>query len=162
MVKGAKELRSKLLAIPPRVRRLTRAAMEKGAEELVQMMKRLVPVSSGDLRDSIGWTWGEAPDGAIVIAQTEPDDEGLRITVYAGNREAFYARFVEFGTAPHNISQGGGNASFSGITVDHPGGRAQPFFFPAYRALRKRILSRIKREMKKGIRFIGPDMPSGG
>lgn len=168
MVKGVKEFRSKLLAIPPRVDRLTRAAMEKGAEELVQMMKRLVPADTGELRDSIGWTWGDAPEGSFTLFKvrgSKRDDAeygALRITVYAGSREAFYVRFVEYGTAPHNIAQGGGNNSFSGGSVGHPGGRAQPFFFPSYRALRKRIQSRIKRQMKKGIRFIGPDLPSGG
>lgn len=161
MVKGIQQLQSKLAAIPPRVERLARAAMEKGADELVSMMKRLVPVDSGDLRDSIGWTWGEAPKGSFAIAQSEPDSRGLKITVYAGNAKAYYAAWVEFGTAPHNVAQGGGNKSFSGGSVGHPGARAEPFFFPSYRALRKRIQSRIKREMKKGIRFIGPDPQQG-
>ncbi|KPF47070.1 HK97-gp10 family putative phage morphogenesis protein [Rhizobium sp. AAP43] len=165
MVQGIRELEAKLAAIPPRVVKLTRKAMEKSAQELVDMMKRLVPTESGDLRDSIGWTWGDAPTGSFTIFQVrnskaeEASYGALRITVFAGNKEAFYAHFVEFGTAPHNVSRGGGNKSFKGKPVPHPGARAQPFFYPAWRALRKRIQSRIKREMKKGIRFIGPDLP---
>lgn len=168
MVKGAKEFRSKLLAIPPRVDHLTRAAMEKGADELVQMMKRLVPSDAGILRDSIGWTWGEAPEGSFTLFKvrgSKRDDAeygALRITVYAGSRDAFYVRFVEYGTAPHDVAQGGGTKGFSGSSVGHPGARAQPFFFPSYRALRKRIQSRIKREMKKAIRFVGPEPQGDG
>lgn len=132
MAKGVKELEKKLMAMPNRVEIAARKAMEKGADELVAMMKRLVPVDQGDLRESIAWTWGEAPKGSVVLAESEPDARGLKITVYATD---YKARWIEFGTVKM---------------------RAQPFFFPSYRTLRKRIQSRIKREVKKAIRFVGP------
>jgi len=132
MVQGLDRLRRKLtVTIPARVRERTRRAMEKGANEIVAMAKGFVPVDSGDLRDSIGWTWGDAPKGSITLATSAPTEGGERITIYAGNDEAYYARWVEFGTqkmAPH------------------------PFFFPAYRTLKRRVKSRITREIKKGIR----------
>lgn len=132
MVQGLDRLKRKLtVTIPARVRDRTRNAMEKGANEIVAMAKSFVPVDSGDLRDSIGWTWGDAPKGTITLASSKPTDGGDRITIYAGNDKAFYARFVEFGTqkmAPH------------------------PFFYPAYRTLKRRVKSRITREIKKGIR----------
>jgi HK97 gp10 family phage protein len=132
MVQGIAALNRKLtVTIPAKVEAATKKAMEKGADELVGMMKRLVPVDQGDLRDSVGWTWGDPPKGAVVIAKSEPDSRGLKITVYAGNVKAYYARWVEFGTVKMS---------------------AQPFFFPSYRAMRKRIKSRITREMKKAIR----------
>ncbi|ASY56488.1 HK97-gp10 family putative phage morphogenesis protein [Sinorhizobium sp. CCBAU 05631] len=139
MVEGLDSLKRKLtLAIPYRVRQRTRAAMEKGAGEIVAMAKSLAPVLSehdprrkaGALRDSIGWTWGDAPKGSIVLAQSASVD-GERITIYAGDSEAFYARWVEFGTQKMP---------------------AIPFFFPSYRTLRKRVKGRITREMKKAIR----------
>ena len=133
MVQGIPQLKKKLtVSIPAKVEAATRKAMEKGAEELVQMMRRLVPVDSGDLRDSIAWAWGEAPKGAVVLAESAPTERGLKITVYATD---FKARWIEFGT----IKMG-----------------ARPFFFPSYRALRKRIKSRITREMKKAIRAESP------
>lgn len=156
MVKGVGELKKTIAALPKRVEASARTAMEKGAEELVAMMKRLCPVDDGDLRDSIGWTWGNAPAGSKVLAQSAPDERGLKITVYAGNEKAFYAAFVEFGTAPHNVAAGSGNKSFAGVANAHPGSPAHPFFFPSYRSLRKRIKSRISREMKKAIKFVGP------
>lgn len=139
MVQGLDRLKRKLtVTIPARVRERTRAAMEKGANEIVAMAKNLVPVDTGALRDSIGWTWGDAPKGSTVLAQSSEIGGGERITIYAGtrdktlgDRDAFYARWVEFGTqnmAPY------------------------PFFFPSYRALKRRVKGRIKREMRKAIR----------
>lgn len=131
MVKGVSQLRKKLtVTLPKRVEDATRKAMEKGADELVAMMKRLAPVDTGDLQMSISWTWGKAPKGSVALAKSEPDSKGMRITVFAGNREAFYARWQEFGTS------------------EMP---AKPFFFPSWRALRKRIRSRIVRDMKKAV-----------
>lgn len=133
MVEGLGRLERKLTrTIPARVRSKTRAAMEKGAAEIVAMAKAFVPVASGDLRASIGWTWGDAPRGSVVLTTSRPSGEGdERITIYAGNDDAFYARFVEFGTQHRTAS---------------------PFFFPAYRTLKRRVKSRVTREMRKAIR----------
>lgn len=131
MVKGVAQLRKKLtMTMPKRVEDAARKAMETGAEELVAMMKRLAPIDTGDLQMSISWTWGAAPKGSVVLAKSEPDNKGMRITIFAGSKEAFYARWQEFGT------------------TEMP---ANPFFFPSWRALRKRIRSRIVRNMKKAV-----------
>ena len=165
MVQGIADLNNKVAAIPARVEARARAAMEKGADELVAMMKRLVPVDDGDLRDSIGWTWGDAPAGAKVIAQSDVGERGLKITIYAGSEKAYYAAWVEFGTAPHNVALGGGTVAgvkqaAAGEGNGHPGSRAQPFFFPSYRSLRKRIRARIRRETAKAFKFVGPPISS--
>lgn len=132
MVQGVARLTKKLtVTLPRRIEDATRKAMETGAEELVAMMKRLVPVDDGDLRDSIGWKWGAAPGGSIALAESEPDARGMRITIYAGNEKAYYARWQEFGTVKM---------------------AANPFFFPSWRALRKRIRSRITREMRRAVK----------
>lgn len=140
MVQGLDRLKRKLtVTIPARVRERTRAAMEKGADEIVAMAKNLVPVDTGALRDSIGWTWGDAPEGAMVLAQSVKTEAGERITIYAGNKQTLVgaraqfqlARLQEFGT--HKMAP-------------------RPFFYPAYRTLKRRVKSRINREMKKAIR----------
>lgn len=128
MVQGIGPMNRMFAALPVKVEAAARAAMEKGAEELVAMMKRLVPVDSGALRDSINWTWGDAPKGAVVLAESRAKSRGLKLTVYATD---FKARWIEFGTAKM---------------------RARPFFFPSYRSMRKRIKSRVTREMKKAIK----------
>jgi HK97 gp10 family phage protein len=131
VVEGIAALKRKLtVELPKRVEEATRAAMEKSAEELVAMMKRLAPIDTGDLQMSISWTWGDAPDGAVVVGESAEDSRGLKITIYAGSKAAYYARWVEFGTK------------------EQP---AHPYFYPAYRSLRKRIKSRTTRAMKKAI-----------
>lgn len=165
MVKGIADLNKKVAAIPKRVEARAKIAMEAGADELVAMMKRLVPVDDGELRDSIGWTWGDAPAGAKVVTSSEVGERGLKITVYAGNEKAYYAAWVEFGTAPHNVALGGGTVAGQKVAADgggngHPGGKPQPFFFPSYRSLRKRIRARIRRETAKAFKFQGPPIAS--
>jgi len=138
MVQGIAELNRKLtVVIPKRVEDATRLAMEKGAEELVSMMKRLAPFQ--DIRDSIQWKWGSAPKGAFTLDKVETSERGgLRITVYATD---YRARWFEFGTAERFQASG----KSTGRIQQHP------FFFPSYRALRKRIKSRVTREMRKAI-----------
>lgn len=133
MVKGLEALRRKFTqTVPAEVRKSATAALEKGAQEIVDMARSLAPVDSGDLRDSIGWTWGDAPKGSLVLGTVGGQEYGtLRITVYAGNDDAFYAAWQEFGTQNQ---------------------RAHPYFFPAYRSLRRRVRSRITRDINKAIK----------
>jgi HK97 gp10 family phage protein len=119
----------RLKAIPVAVKAAVMPAMETSANEIVAAAKALCPVDSGDLRDSIGWTWGDAPEGSIVLASTEGG--ALRITIYAGDDDAFYARWVEFGTVKL---------------------QSHPYFLPAYRLLKKRSARRIKRAISKAVR----------
>lgn len=139
---GLDRLKRKLtLVIPAQVEKATAAAMEVGADEIVAMMRRLVPVDTGQLRNSIGWTWGDPPKGAMVLGKSKSAGGDGRnvITIYAGNEQTVVgsrsqfqlARLQEFGTQAMS---------------------AQPFFFPAYRALRKRVRGRITRQMKKAIK----------
>lgn len=144
-VKGLDRLRRKLASLPDVAKEDIAKSLEKGAEQIVSLAQSLVPIDDMTLYDSIGWTWGEAPKGSLTLASAtrRRGSDTLRITVYAGNSEAFYARWVEFGTAPHNTASGGGRASAkqnraSGY-LGHPGAAASPFFFPAYRANRRRV-----------------------
>lgn len=133
MVLGLPRLARKLRALPERAKTEISKAMEESANEIVALAKSLVPVSSGDLRDSIGWTWGAAPEGAMTLATVGARSGNIRITVYAGSDKAYYARWVEFGTqaAPAN-----------------------PFFYVSYRALRKRAKGRISRAISRSARAV--------
>lgn len=158
-VLGLASLRKKVRQLPEAAKAEVMAAMEAGAAEVVALAKSLAPVDDGDLRESIGWTWGEPPKGAIVIAKSRPLKNGgdMRITIYAGNDRAFYARWVEFGTAPHSVAKGADRSSKrkrAGAGKMHPGARANPFFFPAYRATRKRLKSRVSRAITKAAKKV--------
>ena len=134
--------------MPELARQEIAKAMEQSAQEVVDLAKSLVPVSTGALRDSIGWTWGDAPSGSMVLGAVRASGKGagnMVITIFAGNDEAYWARWVEFGTSPR-INGG----EYAGS--QHPGTHAQPFFFPAYRAVRKRVKSRVTRAITKSAK----------
>jgi HK97 gp10 family phage protein len=142
-LKGLPQLKAKLIRLKTETAKDIAPAMAAAGDKVVEMMKRLAPVDEGKLRDSIAWTFGDAPKGAIKVATVK---EGiLRLTIYAGNEDVFWARFVEFGTAPH--VQGG---EFAG--TEHPGNPAQPFFFPSYRALKKEIKSMVRKAIREAVR----------
>lgn len=133
-IQGLDRLKKKLRAMPNLARQEIAKAMETSAQEVVDLARSLVPVASGDLRDSIGWTWGAAPKGSIALGTVRNEGRGagnMAITIFAGNDRAFYARWVEFGAR---------------------GQPAQPFFFPAYRAIRKWVRSRVSRAITKAAR----------
>lgn len=137
-LKGLPQLKAKLVRLKTETADKVRPAMEMAAGNLVEMMRRQVAVDQGDLRDSIGWTWGVAPRGSVAIASS------AGITIFAGNAKAFYARFVEFGTAPH--VQGGSHPG-----TQHPGVAAQPFFFSSYRAMKKDMKAMLRKAIRDAV-----------
>lgn len=139
-VQGLASLNRKLKRLPELAREEISKVMEAIAARVVALAKSLVPVDSGTLRDSIGWTWGDAPKGSVSLGEVKGGRGAgnLRITIFAGSDEAFWARWVEFGTSGH-VNEG----LFAGS--EHPGTTAQPFFFPAWRALRKSAKGSLSR-----------------
>lgn len=146
-VLGLEKLNRKIKKLPAAAEKRIKEAMEVGANEIVSLMKSLVAVDSGELRDSIGWTWGDAPKYSQKIATVKSSDGKLVITIYAGNNKVRYAHLVEFATRAH---ENGGQ--FAG--TQHPGTAAQPFFFVSYRALRRRTKSRITRAITKSAKEV--------
>jgi len=65
------------------------AGVERAADRIVDVAQELVPVASGDLRDSIRAEPGETPDHWRVIAG-------------GGDKGVDYAVFVEYGTSNPN------------------------------------------------------------
>lgn len=141
-LQGLPELRKKLEKLKRNTEPHVRVAMEAAAETITDTMRRLVPVDKGDLRDSIGWTWGDAPRGSISMSHSVGR---MTITIFAGDEKAFYARWVEFGTAPH-----ANEGRFQG--TEHPGTIAQPFFYPAYRAHKKTVLAGMRKAIRNSVK----------
>ena len=134
-VQGLDTRKAKMRRFPVEVQDEIRRAMEKSADEIVGMMKRLAPVESGTLRASIGWTWGDAPTGSFTLGEVREGKRAgnLRITIYAGSEAAYYARWQEFGTRKM---------------------AANPFFFTSYRALRDRVRGRTRRAVNKAAKKV--------
>lgn len=131
MVEVSPAFQRRMRVIPSLIAAEVRPVMESCAQELVDLMKTLAPVDTGAGAASIGWTWGDAPKGAIVLDSVKAKDRSSRIIIFAGGGSEFYMRFQEFGTK------------------DAP---AQPFFWPAYRALKAKIRRRIAAAVRRGIR----------
>lgn len=152
---------AKLRQIPDVAVDAARRAMEDGAEEIVKAMRAAAPRgTSGNLISSIGWTWGELPPGTFMIDEIRSgQNQGqqfatMRLKIYAGSKDAFYARFVEFGTRPHSLAL---NASVDrglrqGQGGGHPGTAAQPFFYPTWKRMRSQFRRDIRTRVRAAIR----------
>lgn len=125
------KLNKKLARLPGVARNDMRESLAQSAREITNLMEQLVPQDSGDLAGSIGWTFGKAPKGTLAIGFVKSGE--LTVTIYCGDSDAYYARWIEFGTQKM---------------------AAQPFFFPAYRALRKRASTRIKRSARRSAKKV--------
>lgn len=124
-------LTKRLEAIPREVKEAVVPALMKSGEELADQMRNLAPEDEGDLKASIAVTGpGERtpaysqPGGFMTVPEN-----AAAVTV--GNENVRYAHLVEYGTSKS---------------------QAQPYFWPAYRILKKRLAGRIKRAVSKAVR----------
>ncbi|WP_144223610.1 HK97-gp10 family putative phage morphogenesis protein [Mesorhizobium amorphae] len=160
-IAGKQKFLGQIAALPRAMKDEIRKALEVSADETTDLMKRFVPVRSGALRASIGFTFGEyTPDNASVrgLQSTGTGATELTVTMHAGDAKAWYAGLVEFGTRKHMIlpREPGGKLRLNGgrfvDEVEHPGSDASPFFLPAYRFGKKRARSRLARAVRNGAR----------
>lgn len=149
---GRSELLRKLADLPEAARKEIGKAIKQGADEIVAAQKRIVPKKTGALAASIVASTGAnvpkyASVGRAGTSGGGAGDPELTVVISAGNSNARHAHLVEFGVAPH-INGG----LFSGS--QHPGTKAQPFFYPVYRSYKKRVKSRVSRATTKAAKAI--------
>jgi HK97 gp10 family phage protein len=118
-------------AVTPREKVLP--ALLESAHELADLQRRFAEQSrdTGNLIASIAVTG----PGQQTPAYSQPG--GSRV---AGENEALVTVGDDLTRYPHLVEYGTAHAE------------AQPFFWPAYRLLRKRIIGRINRTAKKAVR----------
>lgn len=124
-------LRKRLDALAPGAARAVQPVLTRSGLEMKSRMVALAPEDTGALKDSIAVSGPgqmtpphSQPGGSMVVP-----DNAVAITV--GGTDVRYPHLVEYGTS------------------NTP---AQPFFWPAYRLLKKRIRNRIKRSISKAVR----------
>jgi HK97 gp10 family phage protein len=162
--RGVDKLKRKLRTIPQIAREEIHGALQQSAAEMVATAKSFAPVKSGDLSNSIGYTFGKYTQEnsnvrGVGVTGTKLNDPDLTVTIHAGDAKALYAAFVEFGTASHTIKprRPGGLLNVFGrmITkVEHPGATARPFFFPAWRLVKKKAKGRVSRATSKAAKKV--------
>lgn len=162
-------LKAQLARTPEIAVRAAAQAMEDGAQEIVNLMRSRASEKSGELRDSIKWTWGDAPNGSLVIDEIRSGQNRgsqyatLRISIYVSN-EAFYARWVEFGTragvraARASTTKAdlkkSSKRAVAGRVIKrtHPGSAAHPFFYPSWREERAKFKRNIRAAVRRAIK----------
>lgn len=136
-------METRINAIPKSIKNEIKKSLETNAEKIVNSMKSYVPVDTGSLKNSIGWTWGRPPKGAMILGRASSQLGGeLTITIYAGNAKTMVAgkdgkfehqlaRLIEFGTKEMS---------------------AQPFFYPVWRINKKAIKRDINKSIRKAVK----------
>jgi HK97 gp10 family phage protein len=149
-LKGGKEIQDFLNTLAPKLEaNIMRSALRAGAKVILEEAKQNVPVSSGDLRDSLR-------------VSTSSKKGLVTASVKAGNKKVWYSRLVEFGTAPHSIRARSGFLNFGGIftkSVEHPGSKAKPFLRPAFDSRSNQAIEAIGLHIGKRLNKQGLNAP---
>ncbi len=163
-IQGLDELKRQLDTLPAKIEgNVMRGALRAGVNVLKKEAEAHVPVKTGALRKSI----------RISFARKSQQYGWLRAHLKAGNKDAWYAHLIEYGTAsyysgtgstvagPYDIRASKGKSLFfAGLfsqAITHPGIRPQPFMrpaldkaaAPALDAVAHYIRNRLPRELAK-------------
>jgi HK97 gp10 family phage protein len=157
-IRGASDLKAFMESLPAKVEaNVMRSAMRAGANVVAQEARARVPVNTGRLRESIRVTTGRKGGKVYATVKAGGQDTRKRVVTTGGGKlkvrydNAYYAQWVEYGTAAHKIGvkyakalalRPNKRASLgfakrlmrSGILVEgvnHPGARPRPFLRPA-------------------------------
>lgn len=133
-LKGSKELELRLNAIPDEVLKALRPALIKGANEIADNMRALVPVDEGDLQESITVTGPGETTPAYAVGGGRATAAPNQALVTVGNPEVRTGHMVEFGTVK---------------------AEAQPFMRPGFRIAKPRVMRRIARAVGQAIKKAG-------
>lgn len=128
---GIGRLKKRLANIPKGVKEAVQPNLLKQGAMIADTMRRLAPVDTGELRDSIAVTPPDSatpaystPGGSFVVPETS-------VAVTAGGTDARHAHLLEYGT----------------VNMD-----AQPFFWPAVRLTRKQAQRNLKSAIRRAVK----------
>ncbi len=150
MVKGVDRVRRRLRALTAAFEQEIPDALERLATDIVKGMNAAKPIPE----ITVAWTRGaDIPKGAVALAGVaDGDGSRVAITIYAtasttgvpGGFPAI-ARWFEFGTAPRVQKTTG---RYVGQIT------AQPYFYPIYRANKKRVRAQVRAAIDRAVRRI--------
>lgn len=177
--KGGKELQDLLNTLPAKMERnVMRSALRAGAAVIRDAARENINDDTGALSKS-------------VRVSTRARRGEVTATVKAGNKKAFYAHMVEFGTAPHlieardedrptrktrkgekKVSIGTMNRmikqgslkigeNFIGPVVMHPGAAPKPFMRPAIDQKQDEAVRAVGEQIRKRLTKAGINAPAG-
>lgn len=133
-VPGLAELNRFLETFPTNLAtKVLRGALRAAQKPIADAAKAGAPVAVPGFENRSQWGAkpGSLRDSVKIYTGLDKKSGRVIATLRAGNKVAFYARFVEFGTAAHIIrAKNHGALQFNGheaAYVHHPGSRANPF-----------------------------------
>lgn len=135
-LKGARELQALLDTLPAKIEaNILRGGLRAGAKVLMEEIKNAAPVDDGDLLASIR-------------ISTSLRKGQVRVLVKVGDKRAWYAHFIEFGTKPHAMSE----ESDQKERRLHPGARPNPFIRTAFDAHQQTALDAAVTYMRNRLK----------
>jgi hypothetical protein len=151
---GREALTRRLNQIAPNVEKYSADAKYEIAQEAAERMRGAAPRGETmEYAESIDGDFLRNRPGANVLPGTNPTKDASAAGIFA----LFIWRFLEFGTAPHNMEPGGGTALgkaklAGGGGRPHPGSRAFPHIFPIWRAYRAEARRKLIAAVNRGVR----------
>lgn len=127
-------IKQRIEAIPVDARALIKKALDKSADELIDLQRRSVAEDEGDLKRSIR---KEAGDHDLAVRVTAGGPMTTRPVRQGKSAIYDYALAIEHGTSTRP---------------------AQPFFYPSYRLLRRRIKNRLARAVRAAVKKTVADL----
>ena len=157
-IQGFAELDKFLKQFPAKIEgNIVRASLNAANKVIADEARLRAPVDDGDLRKSIR-----------VSSRIFKRSGDIVSLVRAGNKKAFYAKFIEYGTARYFTGKGTGSVKgpyvirpktkkslfFLGQAVEqvvHEGIKPRPFMRPAFDSKKDEAIQAFARKMKQRI-----------
>lgn len=136
-ITGLVELNEMLQELPAKIEaNILRGALRAGQKRILDDAKARCPVALPNMKNiQLYGAYRGALRDSIRIS-TKLKDGTVTVSVKAGNKVAYYAHMVEYGTRPHEELPSGAHSLFmAGLfkaQISHPGAVAKPFMRPAF------------------------------
>lgn len=138
-ITGLSDLNDLLSRLPVDIeKKLMRGALRAGQKVIADQARQAAPVATPSAENArlYGTHAGSLRDSIKVFTRIKAGK--IISIVRVGNKAAFYAHMVEFGTAAHWIRpKGAKSLFFAGLmreAINHPGAKKKPFMRPAFDA----------------------------
>lgn len=168
-IKGLSELQKVLSTLPEKLEKnVMRAAMREGAMVIMREAKANVPVATPNLENQVRYGGYSGALRDSIRVSTRLKGGKVTASVKAGGKtkrgaDVYYAKWVEYGTAAHEIVPAKARSIFFGgkamKSVDHPGSAPRPFMRPAMDNRATEALQAFADGIRKRLTKQGLDTP---
>lgn len=168
-VTGLSDLQKALDTLVPKLQQnIMRGALRAGAKVIRDRARAVCPIEGSNTtskyKQTLGWTPGALQKSIRHSAKLVGNQ--VVASVKAGDKKAYYAHMVEFGTAAHWIRpKGAKSLFFAGINrelIHHPGSRKNPFMRITLDSSPAAAVDAVAAYIRTRLTKEGIDMPDDG